>query len=90
MRFVVCAFRPGTGVTRGNILVNELSHVWPVEVSLHKLQCLGLSKVSCRRRVMEGLEDLNLERIIVGDIDEVFVQQEVILDGQVFIFAVSC
>lgn len=71
MGSVAGCFGMGTCITCRDIAVDEAAETWPIKVARHHLKRLGLSKVSSKSRIVALSENLELDRIIIRDVDEV-------------------
>jgi len=60
----------GARIAGGDVAIDEASEVRPIEVARDDLKRLGLTKVSGRSGIVALVEDLELDRIVVGNVDE--------------------
>jgi hypothetical protein len=63
-------FDSGARIAGRDVAIDEASEVRPIEVARDDLKRLGLTKVSGRSGIVALVEDLELDRIVVGNVDE--------------------
>lgn len=73
-----------TGVAGSDVVIHECSHTWPMEISLKYLQGLGLTRVSDFFDVVGLVQEANLKRFIVGDVNQIVVVKDLVAAGEVF------
>jgi len=63
--------------TRVDVVGDEGNHSGPVELTTDVLDCLGDARVSGQVMVMMRAEDVQLDVLIVGDIEQSLIAKEV-------------
>src|SRR5690349_10223792 len=84
MGFVAGHLGTGAGIAGGDVALDKASDLWPVEVERDNLKRLCLSKMACRDRVMALSENLELDRILVGHIDQAIKEHEAVAEAEAF------
>jgi len=60
-----------------DVVSDKGNHSGPIELMMDILDCLGDARVSSQAMVMMGAEDVQLDILIIGDIEQSFVVKEV-------------
>ena len=79
-RLVPCA-----GVTGFYVLIDKLPDPWPGVVPSDKFECLCFSRMSRCNCVVVSVEDVKLDRVILGYVDKaVAEEQSIFVEGKLF------
>ena len=83
--FVVWWLGPLAGLAGAHIVVDEGTHLGPVEVTGDGLDSLGLTEVAGHSSIMGLVQDVDLEGFGVRDVDAVLVLEESLFEGEGFV-----
>ena len=73
---VLCRFVALARITAKDIFLNKCSHVWPLVVALHKLECAVFSGVFGSGKVVTGSDDFTAKFVVIGDVQFALVVQQ--------------